>query len=215
MLLSVVGRLRPRVVRDQRGRPDGGRVGPPRGEHHLRRGHRRRPRRRGAGHRHRCRLRRRSARQAARRRVGSTRSRSPSTETVATAATPTADSPAASESARERARPVHRAARAQGPAHHRLRRRDQRRPGCPRLPEVDGVTRATRRRCPSRRDRGGPGVRSRRASRPPSGRPGAPPARSTWSSSRRPSRSPTSRLLADLGVRHVGENRDQEAPAQG
>ena len=53
-------RLRPRPVRDQRGRPArrGGRA--PGGQHHLRRGHRRRPRRRGAGHGHRGRLRRRA-----------------------------------------------------------------------------------------------------------------------------------------------------------
>ena len=51
-------RLRPRPVRDQRGGPAGVRVRPPGRQHHLRRGHRRRPRRRGAGHGHRGRLRR-------------------------------------------------------------------------------------------------------------------------------------------------------------
>ncbi len=61
------GRLRPRPVRDQRGRPAGPGGGPPGGQHHLRRGHRRRARRRGAGHRHRGRVRRRRAGQARRR----------------------------------------------------------------------------------------------------------------------------------------------------
>ena len=61
-------RLRPRPVRDQRGGGPGVAGGAPRGQHHLRRGHRRRPRRRGAGHRDRGRLRRRHA-QAARARV--------------------------------------------------------------------------------------------------------------------------------------------------
>ena len=54
-------RFRPRPVRDQRGGTAGQRGRPPRGEHHLRRGHRRRPRRRGPGDRHRRRVRRRPA----------------------------------------------------------------------------------------------------------------------------------------------------------
>ena len=54
-------RLRPRPVRDQRGRPAGRRGRARRGQHHLRCGHRRRARRRGAGHGHRRRLRRRHA----------------------------------------------------------------------------------------------------------------------------------------------------------
>ena len=54
-------RLRPRPVRDQRGRAAGLGVRAHRGEHHLRRGDRRRPRRRGPGHRDRGRLRRRDA----------------------------------------------------------------------------------------------------------------------------------------------------------
>ena len=61
VLLSISGGSRPRSLRDQRGRPAGERGGAPRGEHHLRRGHRRRARRRGAGHRHRRGLRRRPA----------------------------------------------------------------------------------------------------------------------------------------------------------
>ena len=61
-------RLRPRPVRDQRGGGPGVAGGAPRGQHHLRRDHRRRPRRRGAGHRDRGRLRRRHA-EAARERV--------------------------------------------------------------------------------------------------------------------------------------------------
>ena len=52
------GRLRPRPVRDQRGRPAGRQLGGARRQHHLRRGHRRRARRRGAGHGHRGRVRR-------------------------------------------------------------------------------------------------------------------------------------------------------------
>ena len=60
---SALGRrwFRPRPVRDQRSRPARGRGRPPRREHHLRCGHRRRARRRGPGHRHRGRLRRRLA----------------------------------------------------------------------------------------------------------------------------------------------------------
>ena len=54
-------RLRPRPVRDQRGGRAGRRGGAPRRQHHLRRDHRRRPRRRGAGHGDRRRLRRRHA----------------------------------------------------------------------------------------------------------------------------------------------------------
>ena len=54
-------RLRPGAVRDQRGGPAGRRVRAHRGQHHLRCGHRRRPRRRGPGHGHRGRLRRRHA----------------------------------------------------------------------------------------------------------------------------------------------------------
>ncbi len=42
------GRQRPRPLRDQRGRPARAGSGPPRGQHHLRRGDRRRPGRRGA-----------------------------------------------------------------------------------------------------------------------------------------------------------------------
>ena len=53
------GRLRPRPVRDQRGGPAGAGGGPPRGEHHLRCGDRRRARRRGPGHGDRRRVRRR------------------------------------------------------------------------------------------------------------------------------------------------------------
>ena len=60
-------RVRPRPVRDQRGGPAGPGGGPPRGQHHLRRGHRRRARRRGPGHRHRGRVRRRRSGQARRR----------------------------------------------------------------------------------------------------------------------------------------------------
>ena len=55
------GWQRPRPVRDQRGGPPGAGGRAPRGQHHLRRGHRRRARRRGAGHRHRGRVRRRGA----------------------------------------------------------------------------------------------------------------------------------------------------------
>ena len=62
VLLSISGWQRPRSLRDQRGGPAGAGGGAPRGQHHLRRGHRRRPRRRGAGHRDRGRLRRRTAR---------------------------------------------------------------------------------------------------------------------------------------------------------
>ena len=62
VLLSIQGGSRPRPVRDQRGRPAGAGGRAPRGQHHLRCGHRRRARRRGAGHRHRGRLRRRRAR---------------------------------------------------------------------------------------------------------------------------------------------------------
>ena len=53
--------LRPRPVRDQRGGRAGRRGRARRGQHHLRRDHRRRARRRGAGHRDRGRLRRRHA----------------------------------------------------------------------------------------------------------------------------------------------------------
>ena len=53
------GRLGPRPLRNQRGCPPGPGSRPPRGQHHLRCGHRRRPRRRGPRHRHRRRLRRR------------------------------------------------------------------------------------------------------------------------------------------------------------
>ena len=52
-------RLRPRPVRDQRGRGPGVAGGARGGQHHLRCDHRRRARRRGAGHRHRRRVRRR------------------------------------------------------------------------------------------------------------------------------------------------------------
>ena len=67
VLLSISGGSRPRPLRDQRGRPPGPGGRAPRGQHHLRRGHRRRPRRRGAGHRHRGRVRRRWPGQARRR----------------------------------------------------------------------------------------------------------------------------------------------------
>ena len=62
-------RLRPRPVRDQRGRGPGVAGGARRGQHHLRCGHRRRARRRGPGHRDRGRLRRRHA-EASRQRHG-------------------------------------------------------------------------------------------------------------------------------------------------
>ncbi len=60
------GRIEPRHLRDQRRRPagEGGRA--PRGQHHLRHGHRRHARRRGARHRDRGRLRQRRAHAAAR-----------------------------------------------------------------------------------------------------------------------------------------------------
>ena len=59
--------LRPRSLRDQRGRRAGVAGRARRGQHHLRRDHRRRARRRGAGDRHRRRLRRRHAQASLRR----------------------------------------------------------------------------------------------------------------------------------------------------
>lgn len=56
-----LGRLRPRSLRDQRGRTAGQRGRAPGSQHHLRCGHRRRTGRRGPGDRHRRGLRRRSA----------------------------------------------------------------------------------------------------------------------------------------------------------
>ena len=154
-------RLRPRPVRDQRG----GRAGRPgrarRGQHHLRRDHRRRPRRRGPGDRDRRRLRRRHA-QASRRGHGA----APRAAAAADARTRPAPPPSSSATgapssvaAGVTVRPSGRAAPrrrgsaaagagagAQAARAASARRRAaapgpvrRRRPGRARLPEVDGV----------------------------------------------------------------------------
>ena len=80
------GWQRPRPVRDQRGGAPGAGGRPPRGQHHLRCGHRRRPRRRGAGDRHRGRASTAARRSSARTTAPSARSRAPQRPAQQTAA---------------------------------------------------------------------------------------------------------------------------------
>ena len=115
VLLSIQGGVRPRPVRDQRGRPAGPGGGPPRGQHHLRRGHRRRPRRRGAGHRHRGRVRRRRPGQA-RRRPGARPDRRVARARAGPGAAASAELPAAAAAVRAAARPEPAGARAAAPS---------------------------------------------------------------------------------------------------
>ena len=151
--------LRPRPVRDQRGRRAGGRGRAPRGQHHLRRHHRRRARRRGPGHGDRRRLRRRHAEAARRghRRCVATPSRSrprrrrglpPSRPPPAA---PTSRCLPASRSGRSDPTPPERKEQPSGPSgpRHRASPRAaagavrRRRPGRARLPEVRGSARCT------------------------------------------------------------------------